>query len=89
MRVPDFRKIVKFGSAFYKNLGHKTINKHIQSILKGNDVRGKPFKPYSKSYAKSKGVGVKLTAHPLFQFRCQEEKQLLAETSSSLHGSFH
>ena len=58
MRVPDFRKIVKFDSAFYKRLGHMTINKHIQSILKGNDVRGKPFKPYSQSYAKRKGVGV-------------------------------
>ena len=58
MRVPDFRKIVKFGPAFYKRLGNMTINKHIQSILKGNDVRGKPFKPYSQSYAKRKGVGV-------------------------------
>ena len=58
MRVPDFRKIVKFGANFYKGLGNKTILRHIQHILSGNDVRGKKFLPYNKHYAKKKGVGV-------------------------------
>jgi len=58
MRVPDFRKIVNFGSNFYRGLGNKTILRHIQHILSGNDVRGKKFLPYNKHYAKKKGVGV-------------------------------
>jgi len=58
MQVPDFRKIVKFGTNFYKGLGNKTILRHIQHILSGNDVRGKKYLPYNKHYAKSKGVGV-------------------------------
>ena len=58
MRVPDFKQIVNFGANFYRGLGNKTILRHIQHILSGNDVRGKKFLPYNKHYAKKKGVGV-------------------------------
>ena len=59
MRVPDFRKIVKFKRGFWEKLGKKTVIWHkINVQIDNRDARsGRLFTLYTTRYAKDKKAG--------------------------------
>lgn len=59
MKIPDFKKLVKFDREFFDKLGKKTVIWHKMNVqLDGINARtGKPFVPYTTDYKRKKSQG--------------------------------
>ena len=62
MRVPDFKKIIKFDKPFFTELGQKTVIQHRTNVqVEGRSsvgkTIGKKFPPYTAAYKRRKAQG--------------------------------
>jgi len=78
MRVPDFRKIVKFKRGFWEKLGKKTMTQHrthVQVEGRGSEGKtiGKKLAKYTPAYARRKRAG---TAAPNQRSRVVDKANL-------------
>jgi len=78
MRVPDFRKIVKFKRGFWEKLGKKTMTQHrthVQVDGRGSEGKtiGKKLAKYTPAYARRKRAG---TAAPNQRSRVVDKANL-------------
>ena len=78
MRVPDFRKIVKFKRGFWEQLGKKTMiqhRTHVQVEGRGSEGKtiGKKLAKYTPAYARRKRAG---TAAPNQRSRVVDKANL-------------
>ena len=85
------QNILKFKESDVRKMADNAVNQTKKQIASGKDFSNKPFQPYSREYAKSKGVSrsavnLKLTGKMLQAFRVQRTKVKKNQEIQFLYG---